>query len=173
MKFIKLFIIGSLALFLIGLLIPESIRMPVKGASKSDYNQESFWYHPWGKSITHKGVDIFAKKGTAVVSATPGLVLSTGKLGVGGNIVVVLGPKWRFHYYAHLDEIKTKSFSTVSANEVIGTVGNTGNARNTPSHLHYTIATPLPHFWLADTSPQGWVKMFYLNPVERLNQVQL
>ncbi|MDP4663763.1 MAG: M23 family metallopeptidase, partial [Salibacteraceae bacterium] len=63
--------------FLIGLLIPQSFEMPVENASKADFNKDSFWYYPWGKSGTHKGVDIFAKAGTSLHSATPGLVLYT------------------------------------------------------------------------------------------------
>jgi len=43
-------------------LIPQNLKMPVKGATESDYNANSFWFYPWGKSVTHKGVDIFAKK---------------------------------------------------------------------------------------------------------------
>ncbi len=50
------------------------ISIPVAGASHSDYNQKSFWYYPWGKSVVHKGVDVFAKKGTKVVAASGGLV---------------------------------------------------------------------------------------------------
>ncbi len=46
--------------------------MPVAGATISSYNQNSFWAYPWGKSVTHKGVDIFAKEGTAVLSSTGG-----------------------------------------------------------------------------------------------------
>lgn len=85
--------------------------MPVEGATKSSYHPNSFWFYPWGKSITHKGVDIFAKNGTNVRSSTYGLVIYTGRLSMGGNVVLVLGPKWRLHYYAHLQEIKTSQFS--------------------------------------------------------------
>ncbi|EMP01631.1 hypothetical protein LEP1GSC171_1035 [Leptospira santarosai str. HAI1380] len=35
----------------------------MEGANQSSYSIDSFWFYPWGKSITHKGVDIFAKKG--------------------------------------------------------------------------------------------------------------
>ncbi len=154
--------------FLIGLLIPQSFEMPIENASKADFNKDSFWYYPWGKSGTHKGVDIFAKAGTSLHSATPGLVLYTGNLSLGGKVVLVLGPKWRFHYYAHLDEISTSSFRFVNTKTQIGTVGNTGNAAGKPAHLHYSILTPVPYVWRIDTAPQGWLKMFYLNPIDFL-----
>ncbi|WP_211327803.1 M23 family metallopeptidase [Tenacibaculum lutimaris] len=86
----------TLILFIIlltGFLIPQNLKMPVDGAIKSDYNQKSFWYYPWGKSVTHKGIDIFAKKNTKITSSTNGLVLFSGKISMGGNIVVILGPK--------------------------------------------------------------------------------
>lgn len=154
------------AILLIGMLIPQNLKMPVVGAGSNDYNHETFWYEGWGTSIVHKGVDVFAKKGTRVNSATCGVVLATAERGKGGKFVVVLGPKWRLHYYAHLDEIKTKPFAFVTQDTEIGTVGNTGNAVTTPAHLHYGIATLLPYFWRIDDAPLGWQKMFYLNPID-------
>jgi peptidoglycan LD-endopeptidase LytH len=159
-----------LFLILIGLLMPQKFRMPVEGATRNSYSQKSFWAYPWGRSVTHKGVDIFARKGTRVYSSTPGLVLYTGNKTGGGNVVFVLGPKWRIHYYAHLDKIKTKRFSFVDRKNIIGTVGNTGNAVRKPPHLHYTIKTLVPYPWRADNSVQGKRKMFYLNPITYLDR---
>lgn len=158
--FLFLLVIG------IGLLYPQEYFMPVEGASQSSYHPKSFWYYPWGTSGTHKGVDIFAKQGTAVRSATSGLVLFTGQLKLGGNIVLVLGPKWRLHYYAHLNEINTSNFSLVGGGEQLGTVGTTGNAAGKPPHLHYAVVTPIPYFWRMDEDKQGWKKIFYLNPID-------
>ena len=97
---------GSFVLLVIGFIIPQQFKMPVEGATRKSYSQNSFWAYPWGKSVTHKGVDIFAKRGTDVHPATGGIVLYRGKTSRGGNVVFILGPKWRIHYYAHLDEIK-------------------------------------------------------------------
>jgi len=144
--------------------------MPVKGASANSYNASSFWYYPWGKSVTHKGVDIFAKEGTGVTSSVSGLVLYTGQISMGGNIVVILGPKWRIHYYAHLKEIKASTFSWASKDEVIGSVGTSGNAKGKPPHLHYSIVTLIPYPWRIDSDHQGWKKMFYLNPIDYLQK---
>lgn len=99
----KIFLV-ILLITIIGLLLPQRFRMPVENASKADYNPKTFWYYPWGKSVTHKGVDIFAKEGTNLYSSTSGLVIYSGKLNLGGNVILVLGPKWRFHYYAHLQK---------------------------------------------------------------------
>ena len=149
----------------VGLLVPQEYSMPVEGANKASYHPQSFWYYPWGKSGTHKGVDIFAKEGTAMNSATDGLVVYTGSLELGGNVVVILGPKWRLHYYAHLRDINTTSFSIAKRDKLIGTVGTSGNAKGKPPHLHYSIVSLLPYFWQIDLDRQGWKKMFYLNPI--------
>jgi len=55
---------------LFSLLAPQNFATPVKGSTKSDYHPDSFWFYPWGKSGTHKGVDIFARKETSVVAST-------------------------------------------------------------------------------------------------------
>ena len=52
------------------MLIPQNLSIPVEGATRFDFNIDTFWYYPWGKSVTHKGIDIFAKKDTNIRSAT-------------------------------------------------------------------------------------------------------
>ena len=163
-------ILIMIVIIAIGLLIPQSFKMPVSGATNSSYHPESFWYYPWGKSVTHKGVDIFASKGTPVVSSTYGFVVLKGKMGIGGNAVIVLGPKWRIHYYAHLHEIKTGWFYFTWPGKKIATVGTSGNAQGKSPHLHYTIATLIPYPWRIDFDHQGWKKMFYLNPIDYLKK---
>ena len=169
---------GKAALILLvivvaGLIMPQEFSMPVEGATNADYHPDSFWYYPWGKSVTHKGVDVFAREGTDLKSATYGVVLFKGHINTGGNVVLVLGPKWRLHYYAHLDEINTSFLSLVNRNEKIGTVGTTGNAKGKPPHLHYSILSMIPYPWLADKDRQGWKKMFYLNPAEYIQTAKL
>ena len=153
-----------------GLLMSGSITMPVRGADRSSYNAKSFWYYPWGRSVTHKGVDIFAAKGTPVVSSTPGVVIYCGGVQVGGNVVLVLGPKWRVHYYAHLETIDTSPLTWVDAGDEIASVGNSGNAKGKQPHLHYSIATLIPLPWKIDASRQGWKKTFYINPIPLLGK---
>ena len=144
--------------------------MPVKGATASDYNSKSFWFYPWGKSVTHKGIDIFAKKGTKITAATSGIVLYSGTIRMGGNIVVILGPKWRLHYYAHLNELNSNAHAIVSKNTTIGSVGTSGNASGKSPHLHYAIVSLIPYVWRIDSERQGWRKMFYLNPIAFLKE---
>ncbi len=168
MRYLFRFVAVLFLVFILGYLVPEKVIIPVQGATSADWNAKSFWAHPWGRSITHKGIDIFAKKGTPVLAATNGLVFAVGNRKTGGKIVLVLGPKWRFHYYAHLDSYEVGRFQLVKKGQQIGTVGNTGNAAGKPDHLHYTIATPIPYPWRWDDSvPQGHRKMFFLDPTEQ------
>ena len=164
----KLFFLALLLMAIIGFAIPQHFVNPVEGSTKSSFNAKSYWYYPWGKSGTHKGVDIFARQGTPVLSSTGGLVIFKGVIERGGNVVLVLGPKWRLHYYAHLKDIEAGAFSWTSSGERIGTVGTTGNAKGKPAHLHYSIMTLIPYPWRIDGAKQGWKKMFYVNPIEYL-----
>ena len=157
-----------MVIILVGLLVPQNLKMPVVGADNNSFNHETYWYEGWGSSIVHKGIDVFAKKGTNVHSATWGIVIATAEYGKGGKFVLVLGPKWRIHYYAHLDELRTKPLAIVTPDTEIGTVGNTGNAATTAAHLHYGMATMIPYPWRIDNAPLGWQKMFYLNPIDYL-----
>ncbi len=169
-RLLKLFLVILSVSVLLGYMIPQHFIMPVAGAGKNSYNKSSFWFYPWGKSVTHKGVDIFAPEGTGVISSTAGIVLFSGVLERGGNAVLVLGPKWRLHYYAHLKEIKISAGRVVYSGKLLGTVGTTGNAKGKPAHLHYSISSLLPIPWRADDSKQGWKKIFYLDPAQYLEQ---
>ncbi len=168
MRILKIGVLVVITLGLIGFLIPQHLKMPVAGAGPSSYNPNSYWYYPWGKSVTHKGVDIFAKKGTPIHAATSGIVMFCGDLPLGGHALIILGPKWRMHYYAHLDTILTSRFSFVTPESIIAKVGDSGNAKGKPPHLHYVITTLVPYPWRIDDSPLGYKKVFYLNPIEFL-----
>ena len=155
-------------LLLIGFLVPEKIIIPVQGATKKDWNHDTFWYEPWGSSGVHKGIDIFGLKHTPVVAATSGIVIFSGVLGKGGNAIAILGPKWRVHYYAHLNTNTVKLGDFININKQIGTLGDTGNASGKQPHVHYSILSIIPIPWLATMESQGWKKMFFLSPHEKL-----
>ena len=162
-------IIACLMIFSFGFVIPEQNQMPVQGASARDWNPNSFWYFPWGRSRVHRGLDIFAQHGTPVVAPTGGFVLFSGNIEMGGNVVFMLGPKWRFHYFAHLDkdtsQVQAHRFGLVDAGQQIGTVGNTGNAKGKPPHLHYSIRSLFPQLWqYKPKTIAAWNRTFYVNP---------
>jgi murein DD-endopeptidase MepM/ murein hydrolase activator NlpD len=148
----------------LGLLLPAHGVVPVQNATNKDWNPYSYWYFPWGKSGVHKGIDIFAKAGTPVLASAAGIVLFKGNIKLGGNVVAVLGPKWRLYYYAHLQKTDVHFLDWVSLGEVIGRVGTTGNATGKPAHLHFSVMTLIPNPAEITTETQGWKRMFYMNP---------
>jgi murein DD-endopeptidase MepM/ murein hydrolase activator NlpD len=162
----------------IGYAIPERCAMPC--GNVNSYNKGSFWTHPWTRGVNgapHYGVDIFGKEGSLVVSQTGGIVIYAGWFNnTAGNMVCVLGPKWRIHEYMHLKDVTVTIGDWLSVDEQIGTLGKTGNAANTPPHTHYSILTPIPYLWLYNEDygkknvPKkfNWMKMFYLNPADHL-----
>jgi murein DD-endopeptidase MepM/ murein hydrolase activator NlpD len=89
---------------------------------------------------SHEGVDIFAPRGTPVVAASDGLVTSVGENRLGGKVVWVWSPSRRLRlYYAHLQDQLVRTGTLVNAGDILGTVGNTGNAKTTLPHLHFGI----------------------------------
>lgn len=135
--------------FFISLNIQPLYGFPVAGKGNSDIG--SFWgmERDEGKR-RHEGIDIFAKKGTPVVAVTDGSISRTGEYGIGGKQVWLrAGLFGNALYYAHLDSIAVKQGMKVKAGDTLGYVGNTGNARFTPPHLHFGIykngaVNPLP-----------------------------
>ena len=98
------------------------------------------WGAPRSGGRSHRGIDIFARRGTPVVSPVDGFVLDAGRDPLGGNVVKILGPGFRVHYFAHLDGFgQLDERGLIRRGDVVGFVGDTGNARGTPPHLHYGI----------------------------------
>ena len=116
-----------------------SLSFPVQG--KDSRAIQSFWgMDRDGGARRHEGVDIFAKKGTPVIAASPGTVTRVNETPLGGKVVWVsnLGSQHSL-YYAHLDKQLVQPGQQVQIGDTLGLVGNTGNARTTPAHLHFGI----------------------------------
>ena len=89
---------------------------------------------------SHEGQDIFAPRGTPVYAATPGYVYRIDTRERGGRVVWIAGAGGRRYYYAHLEDwADIEEGMVVSADTVLGFVGNSGNAITTPPHLHFGI----------------------------------
>ncbi|MEJ7811558.1 MAG: M23 family metallopeptidase [Gemmatimonadaceae bacterium] len=88
----------------------------------------------------HQGVDIFAPRGTPAIAAVDGRVTWVGTNALGGNVVFLRDDARRQNlYYAHLDTQLVRTGTRVRVGDTLGLVGNTGNARTTPPHLHFGI----------------------------------
>ncbi|RJQ36529.1 M23 family metallopeptidase [Candidatus Parcubacteria bacterium] len=120
-----------------------AVLMPVAGVAVDDVRDT--WGHRRSGGRRHEGQDIFAPRGTAVLSATGGLIMQIQRnVGIGGNTVSVLGPDGRQYYYAHLAGFASglRVGDHVGPHTVLGTVGTTGNAAYTRPHLHFGIYVP-------------------------------
>lgn len=117
----------------------KEILMPVYGIRIREIGDS--WGAPRPDGRTHEGQDIFANRGTPVFSSTYGYVVRLGSGSLGGNYVYIAGKGGRRYYYAHLDRIADgiKVGEEVTTDTVIGFVGNTGNAEDTPYHLHFGV----------------------------------
>lgn len=113
----------------------NSLPNPLPGQGLTDT-----WGAARSQGRTHEGIDIFAPRGTPIQSTTQGIVSKVGDNNLGGRVVVVVGPGGAGHYYAHLEDYADISPNDwVNAGDILGYVGDSGNAKGTPPHLHYGI----------------------------------
>jgi murein DD-endopeptidase MepM/ murein hydrolase activator NlpD len=141
----------------ITIVVRPSLRFPVYG---HDTTAIGSWYGDPrdGGRRRHQGLDIFAPRGTPVLAAADGVVRSTRSNRLGGNVVWLRDNLGRTHYYAHLDTQVVHRGERVQAGDTLGFVGNTGNARTTPPHLHFGIYSrgsfdPYPALQQLPTTP--------------------
>ena len=130
---------------------PDSrLAMPLEDIRKKEITDT--WDAPRGDGRKHEGQDIFAPRGTPILSATSGYIYNIGEDNLGGHTVSVISKGGRVYYYAHLDSYARgiKIGDRISTRTVLGYVGTTGNAQGTPPHLHFGVYTstgainPLP-----------------------------
>jgi len=117
-----------------------TLMMPVVGVRVTDL------YNSWGDSRDggrrrHRGIDIFANKGTPIVAVSDGIVSYIGVQPKGGNCLWLTTENGSSFYYAHLDRWAPGLYEgmQVTSGDLLGYVGNTGNALTTPAHLHFGI----------------------------------
>lgn len=117
-----------------------ALRMPVVGIRAGDL------YDSWGNAREggkrrHKGIDIFAPRNTPIVAVADGVISFIGDQPKGGHCLWLTTENGSSFYYAHLERWAAGLFEgmEVQAGDLIGYVGNTGNALSTPPHLHFGI----------------------------------
>ena len=131
--------LGAAASYDVGIESRALLAFPVQGVNGSAI-WSGFGAERDGGRRAHRGVDIFAARGTPVLAATDGWVTRVETTRVGGNVIWVqpLLGNMRL-YYAHLHEQWVKPGDFVLTGQPLGAVGNTGNAVTTPPHLHFGV----------------------------------
>jgi len=115
------------------------LAFPVDGGSNRSV-QSFFGVDRDGGRRVHHGIDVFAARGTPVVASVSGVVGSIAPNELGGKVVWLFdAARGLWLYYAHLDRHAVTKGQVVGIGDTLGFVGNTGNARTTPPHLHFGI----------------------------------
>jgi murein DD-endopeptidase MepM/ murein hydrolase activator NlpD len=124
----------------------------------------------------HLGVDIFASFGTPIVAVADGRIYRVGTLTISGNRLWLRDKHGYRYFYCHLSDFAAAAYNgaDVHAGEVIGFVGNTGDAEPTPPHLHFEVhmpdgapvdPTPFASNWDAGgVSSETWLKRYGQDP---------
>ena len=124
------------------------------------------WLSPRSGGRQHQGIDIFATAGTGLFAVERGVIAKGGSNALGGIKLWLYGESGTTYYYAHLLRFAPgiTEGMVVEAGDVVGFVGNTGNAATTPSHLHFEIhpnngpaVNPTPLLRVVDALDDGTV----------------
>ena len=117
---------------------PSFLPIPVDGVGLSDI--ENSFNAPRSGGRRHNAIDIVAPRHAPVRATTAGYVSERDVKSLGGRTISVVGPAGYRHYYAHMEAwAGFDEGDFVRAGDIIGYVGNSGNARGGPTHLHYAI----------------------------------
>lgn len=94
-----------------------------------------------GGSRQHEGQDLLAPRGTPIASPTDAVVTRTGNGSSSGITVTTRNPGGETFIYMHLDEIAEgiKSGTVLEPGDILGFVGDTGNAKGGVTHLHFEV----------------------------------
>ena len=118
----------------------DRLLIPVAGVAPGDLADT--FTAPRSGGRTHRSIDIMAPKGTPVLAVSDGEITRKSSNRLGGLTLYLTSPDgdYRF-YYAHLDGYAPGigKGTLVQQGDTLGYVGNTGNARRTPPHLHFQM----------------------------------
>lgn len=89
----------------------------------------------------HDGMDFGGASGTPIMAARSGEVVSANYGGMAGNHVVIKHDNGYYSYYLHMSSLSVAAGQSVSAGQLLGGMGTTGNS--TGVHLHFSISTGL------------------------------
>jgi murein DD-endopeptidase MepM/ murein hydrolase activator NlpD len=139
-------------------------RLPVAGIA--------YWSDDWHaprccpEPHEHQGVDVFAPKNAPALAVAEGTITRMVNGPVSGKAVYLTDAHGTYYFYGHLNRFAKdlREGQEVHVGQVVGFVGNTGNAVGTPAHIHFEIhpgggvaVPPKPHLdrWLAQAEREA------------------
>jgi len=119
----------------------EEIPIPILLGVSLNQITSDFGDPRGGGTREHEGQDILAPRGAYIVSPTDAVVLRTGNGESSGKYVYTANPGDETFVYMHLDDIADgiKAGVVLKPGDLIGYVGDTGNAKGGVTHLHFEI----------------------------------
>lgn len=119
----------------------ENLPIPILIGVKVANLYPSFGDPRDGGDREHEGLDIIAPMGAFIASPTDAVVTRTGKGSSAGTYVYTVGPGGETFAYMHLSDIAdgVKAGTELKEGDIIGYVGDTGNAKGGVPHLHFEI----------------------------------
>lgn len=120
--------------------LSTELPMPVVGLSTADIS-DSYGQPRDGGRRSHRGIDLFAPKGTPVVAVADGYLSYIGEHGKGGKCIWLVSDNGFSFYYAHLERWEPGIYEgmKVQNGSLLGYVGSTGNAAGKSPHLHFAV----------------------------------
>jgi murein DD-endopeptidase MepM/ murein hydrolase activator NlpD len=143
--------------FRVAIRVEPTLAFPVHRGHDGDIGSD-FGDPRDGGVRDHHGVDIFAPRGTPALAVAEATVTRVEVTPRGGKVVWLRDRRGNSLYYAHLDSQRVAAGTTVRPGDTLGFVGNTGNARTTPPHLHFGVYRrgegPVDPYWFV-ARPRG------------------
>jgi murein DD-endopeptidase MepM/ murein hydrolase activator NlpD len=97
------------------------------------------WGAPRSGGRRHLGTDVFAPYGSPAYAVTDGVVTRTSSSSNGGLGLYLRGTDGNEYYYAHMSRFTSSPGQHVTAGTEVARVGDTGNARGGPAHVHFEV----------------------------------
>jgi murein DD-endopeptidase MepM/ murein hydrolase activator NlpD len=122
------------AIYFVKLELGAALPSPLRG-----YQIKSFFgdRRDQGKRH-HEGIDMYAPRRTPVLAVADGNATYRENR-LGGHTIWLATSKGVSYYYAHLERVAVGSGQRVKTGDVLGYVGDSGNAAEVGTHLHFGV----------------------------------